>query len=228
MNGASGDCYRSLRRGIPILAATRTSARLVTAARGPRRHFPVRRPRRADVPARCRRARDRPAVYGVVIGGGNAGLCAALAARERGCKVLVLEAAPEAERGGNSRYTAGAMRVVYRGVEDLRALIPDLTDADIARTDFGAYSEADFFDDLGRVTEYRSDPELSEVLVRKSFDTLRWMREKGVRFAPMYGRQAFKAGDRMRFWGGLTVEAWGGGPGLIDTLTKALERDGIE
>src|SRR5438046_3052012 len=68
MNGASGDCYRSLRRGIPILAATRTSARLVTAARGPRRHFPVRRPRRADVPARCRRARDRPAVYGDVIG----------------------------------------------------------------------------------------------------------------------------------------------------------------
>src|SRR5207248_1900161 len=169
-----------------------------------------------------------PAFDVVVVGAGNAGLCAALAAREHGCKVLVLEAAPEAERGGNSRYTAGAMRVVYRGVEDLRELVPDLTDEDIARTDFGAYSEADFFDDLGRVTEYRSYPELSELLVRRSFDTLRWMRDKGVRFAPMYGRQAFKAGDRMRFWGGLTIEAWGGGPGLIDSLAHALGREGIE
>ncbi len=45
-----------------------------------------------------------------------------------------------------------------------------------------------------------------------------WMRAKGVRFAPIYGRQAFKVDGRFKFWGGLTVEAWGGGPGLIDSL----------
>ena len=162
----------------------------------------------------------------VVVGAGNAGLCAALAAREGGARVLVLEAAPESERGGNSRFTAGAMRVAYRGVEDLRELMPDLTESEIARTDFGAYTESDFLDDLGRVTEYRSDPELSELLVKRSFETLRWMRSKGVRFAPMFGRQAFKSGDRMRFWGGLTVEAWGGGPVLIDSLVRAAERSG--
>ncbi|HSS70507.1 MAG TPA: FAD-dependent tricarballylate dehydrogenase TcuA [Casimicrobiaceae bacterium] len=162
----------------------------------------------------------------VVVGAGNAGLCAALAAREGGARVLVLEAAPESERGGNSRFTAGAMRVAYRGVEDLRELMPDLTESEIARTDFGAYTESDFLDDLGRVTEYRSDPELSELLVKRSFETLRWMRSKGVRFAPMFGRQAFKSGDRMRFWGGLTVEAWGGGPALIDSLVQAAERNG--
>src|SRR5438105_11785343 len=98
----------------------------------------------------------------VVVGAGNAGLCAALAAREAGSRVLVLEAAPERERGGNSRFTAGAMRVPYRGVEDLQALMPDLTEDEIARTDFGCYTEEDFFDDLGRVTEYRSDPHLAE------------------------------------------------------------------
>ncbi len=43
-----------------------------------------------------------------------------------------------------------------------------------------------------------------------------WLRAKGVRFAPIYGRQAFKIGGRFKFWGGLTVEAWGGGPGLIE------------
>ena len=69
----------------------------------------------------------------VVVGAGNAGLCAALAACESGARVLVLEAAPESERGGNSRFTAGAMRVAYRGVKDLQALIPDLTEAEIAR-----------------------------------------------------------------------------------------------
>src|SRR5881396_3007292 len=148
----------------------------------------------------------------VVVGAGNAGLCAALAARESGARVLVLEAAPESERGGNSRFTAGAMRVAYRGVEDLKALMPDLSEAEIARTDFGTYTETDFLDDLGRITEYRSDPNLAELLVKRSFDTLRWMKGKGVRFAPMYGRQAFKVGERMRFWGGLAIEASGGGP----------------
>jgi tricarballylate dehydrogenase len=164
----------------------------------------------------------------VVVGAGNAGLCAALAARESGARVLVLEAAPESERGGNSRFTAGAMRVPYRGVEDLQALIPDLTEPEIAQTDFGTYTEEDFFDDVGRVTEFRSDPDLVELLVKRSFETLRWMRTKGVRFAPMFGRQAFKVDGRTRFWGGLTVEVSGGGPGLIDFLVQSAQRAGIE
>ena len=58
----------------------------------------------------------------VVVGAGNAGMCAALAARGQGARVLVLEAAPFDERGGNSRYTAGALRFVYNGVDDLLKL----------------------------------------------------------------------------------------------------------
>ncbi len=77
----------------------------------------------------------------IVVGGGNAALCAALAAREQSAAVLVLEAAPELERGGNSRFTAGAMRVAYSGVEDLARLMPDLTEEEKANTDFGAYPE---------------------------------------------------------------------------------------
>ena len=63
----------------------------------------------------------------IVVGGGNAAFCAALAAREQGASVLMLEAAPEDESGGNSRFTAGSMRVVYNGVDDIKALVPDLT-----------------------------------------------------------------------------------------------------
>jgi tricarballylate dehydrogenase len=163
----------------------------------------------------------------VIVGGGNAALCAALAAREHGVSVLVLERAPEEEAGGNSRFTAGAMRCVYDGVEDLKALMPDLTAQEIAQTDFGTYTEDQFFDDMYRVTEYRTDPELTEVLVRKSRETLRWMRAKGVRFAPIWGRQAFKVDGKFKFWGGLTIESHGGGPGLVSALTTAAQKNGI-
>jgi tricarballylate dehydrogenase len=164
----------------------------------------------------------------IVIGGGNAAFCAALAARESGASVLVLECAPIEERGGNSRFTAGAMRVAYNGVDDLAQLMPDLTDEDKANTDFGAYPVDQFYDDLCRVTQYRTDPQLAETLVGRSFDTMLWMRGKGIRFAPIYGRQAFKIDGKFKFWGGLTVEAWGGGPGLVDALYGAAELNGIE
>jgi tricarballylate dehydrogenase len=163
----------------------------------------------------------------VVVGGGNAGFCAALAARERGARVLVLERSGEEEAGGNSRFTAGAMRVAYDGVEDLRKLMPDLSDEEVARTDFGTYTEAQFLDDMARVTQYRCDPDLTEILVKKSRQTLRWMRDQGVRFVPIYGRQAFKVEGKFKFWGGLTVEAVGGGEGLVQAWTKAAGKAGV-
>ncbi|MCW5619558.1 MAG: FAD-dependent tricarballylate dehydrogenase TcuA [Burkholderiales bacterium] len=157
----------------------------------------------------------------VVVGAGNAAMCAALAAHEQGAKPIVLERAPEDESGGNTRFTAGAIRFAYDGIDDLRALMPDLTEEEIARTDFGAYTEDQFFDDLARVTENRTNPDLAELLVRRSKATMMWMRGLGYRFVPIYGRQAFKVDGRFKFWGGLTVEAWGGGPGLVEAHKKA-------
>ena len=81
---------------------------------------------------------------------------------------------------------------------------------------------------MARVTQNRADPDLVELLVTRSFDTFCWMRDKGVRFIPIYGRQAFKIEGKFKFWGGLTVEAVGGGPGLIKMLTDAATKRGIE
>ncbi len=164
----------------------------------------------------------------VVVGAGNAAFCAALAAREKVSRVLVLERATEDESGGNSRFTAGLMRVAYAGVDDLKKAMPDLSAEEIARTDFGTYTEAQFLDDMARVTEYRCDPDLTELLVKRSLDTVAWMRTKGVRFTAAWGRQAFNIGGKFKFWGGLTVEAVGGGPGLVESLTNAAKKNGID
>lgn len=160
----------------------------------------------------------------VVVGAGNAAMCAALAAAEHGARPIVLEAAPESERGGNSTYTAGAMRFAYDGVEQYSEVVDTLTEADRVNIDFGTYTEDAFFDDLARLTEYRCDPDLAEMLVRRSRETLVWMRSQGITFQPSLGRQAFKVNGRFKFWGGVACEVTGGGPGLIDMLNKAAQR----
>jgi tricarballylate dehydrogenase len=164
----------------------------------------------------------------LIVGAGNAAFCAAYAAREQGASVLMLERAPIDERGGNSAFTAGAMRFAYDGVEDLLEVVPDLSADEINNTDFGSYTEDQFFDDMARVTEYRSDPDLVELLVRRSLDTIKWMHGHGIRFVPIFGRQAFLVDGKFKFWGGLVLETSGGGPGLIEAHYREAERQGIE
>ena len=164
----------------------------------------------------------------VVVGGGNAAICAALAARENSSRVLVLERAPFGLHGGNTAFTAGALRFAYNSGDEVLELIPDLSPEMIGNTDFGSYPEQSFYDDLGRVTEYRTDPELADILVSRSFQTLKWLHGYGIRYLPSYGRQAFKVDGKFTFWGGLVLEAVGGGQGLVDSLTKALHASDID
>src|SRR3981081_3138577 len=99
----------------------------------------------------------------VVVGKGNAARCAALAAREKGASVVMLEAASEDESGGNSRFAGGVMRFAFSGVEELQR-VTDLTDQEIASSDLGTNTPDEYFDDLFRLTQFRTDPELSEIL----------------------------------------------------------------
>ena len=162
-----------------------------------------------------------------ILGAGNAAFCAALAAQESGAKVVMIEAAPLEEAGGNSRYTAGAIRFAHEGVEDLKTVV-DLTEEEIDNADFGTYTSDQFYDDLFRLTQFRADPDKAEALVTKSLETVQWMKSRGVKFQPSYGRQAFKVDGKYRFWGGLCVETWGGGEGLIELETKAAAANGID
>ena len=166
------------------------------------------------------------AVDVLVVGAGNAALCAALAAAEQGARVLVLERAPESARGGNSAYTGGAFRVAYDGAQDI-ARLADLSEDELARSDFGTYPASQFFDELIEMSGLRADADLVDVLVNNSFETLQWMRSQGVRFIPIHGRQSFVVDGKHKFWGGLTIEVSGGGAGLVESLFTRAQRQGV-
>lgn len=163
----------------------------------------------------------------IVVGAGNAALCAAISAAESGARVTVLERAPRIARGGNSAFTGGCFRTVYEGADDIARLVPDLTPEERDSSDFGTYDAETFYLDLCRLSDYRADPALIELLVAESLPTLLWMQGQGVRFLPAYGRQSFKVDGRNVFWGGLTIETAGGGMGLVDALFRRAEELGI-
>ena len=163
----------------------------------------------------------------VVAGAGNAALCAAMAAADEGASVLVLERAPEYLRGGNSFFTGGLFRFAYDGIEDILGIIPEIGEEERETIDVGRYTQAQFYDDLMRVTEGLSDPELAQVLVSQSYPAMKWMQEQGVRWILAYGRQAFMHEGKLRFWGGLIVEAVGAGEGLTDQEFEILARKGV-
>src|SRR5258707_13728304 len=89
---------------------------------------------------------QRPDV--LVIGAGNAALCSAISAHENGARVMMLEAAPLEERGGNSHFTGGAFRFAYPGLEDITTVLPSLEKQDLSNLYFGTYTEDQFSDDI--------------------------------------------------------------------------------
>ena len=164
----------------------------------------------------------------IVVGAGNAALCAALSAQEQGAKVLVLEKASEEERGGNSTFTAGGFRFVHNGLEDLRTdVLVDLSESEAKQMLYSAVHGGTYTEDLMRATENLSEPDLIDLLVGRSRETVVWMREKGVRWIPMFKRQSYLVNGVQHFFGGMAVEAVGGGWGLVDFLFRSAERYGI-
>lgn len=163
----------------------------------------------------------------IVVGKGNAALCAALAARDTGASVAMLEAANEDESGGNSRFAGGVMRFAYSSVDDLKQ-VTELTDEEVATSDYFTNTTDEFFDDLFRLTNYRTDPQLSEILVTQSLQAMVWLRSKGVKFVPNYGRQSVLVDGRRKFFGRLPIEVSGGGAGLVQFLDRAAAKAGID
>ena len=155
----------------------------------------------------------------VVVGAGNAALTAAISARENGARVLVLEKAPEEEKGGNSYFTAGGFRFAHEGLDDVGTdILDDLSNAERAQIDLPPHDRQYFYEQLMKVTHHQSDEEMAWILIDDSRPTMSWLRQNGVRFVPMFGRQSYLVDGKHRFYGGVNIEAVGGGAGLVQFL----------
>ncbi|MBR0784722.1 FAD-dependent tricarballylate dehydrogenase TcuA, partial [Bradyrhizobium iriomotense] len=165
----------------------------------------------------------------IVAGAGNAALCAAISAHENGARVLVLERAPEEEKGGNSYFTAGGFRFVHEGAEDIaKDVIPDLTAEERGKIVIPPHTREFFYNQLMEVTHHQSDEDLANLLIDRSRSTMGWLRSHGIRFVPMYGRQSFMVEGKHHFYGGVNIEAVGGGAGLVEAELARVQKLGIE
>jgi tricarballylate dehydrogenase len=138
-----------------------------------------------------------------VVGGGNAGLCAALSAAEAGASVVVFESAPIEFRGGNSRHTRNMRTMHERPTEVLT----------------GSYPEQEYLDDLVRVTGGQTDERLARTIIRESAAATGWMKSHGVRFQPALGG-TLSLGRTNAFF-------LGGGKALLNAYYQAAEKRGV-
>ncbi|WP_424985246.1 FAD-dependent tricarballylate dehydrogenase TcuA [Microbulbifer sp. S227A] len=139
-----------------------------------------------------------------VIGGGNAALCAAITAAEAGARVVILEAAPKPYRGGNSRHTRN-FRCMHAGP------LGPLTDS---------YSEDEYFADLMKVTDGKTDEHLARLAIRGSQECLPWMQDHGVRFQPSLSGTLSLARTNAFFLGG--------GKSLVNAYYRTAQSLGVE
>ncbi|WP_136439329.1 FAD-dependent tricarballylate dehydrogenase TcuA [Pacificoceanicola onchidii] len=140
----------------------------------------------------------------VVIGGGNAALCAAMTAAEAGARVLILETAPKPYRGGNSRHTRN-FRCMHSGPHG--PLVE-------------SYSEEEYFADLLKVTAGKTDEHLARLAIRTSEECLPWMIEHGVRFQPSLSGTLSLARTNAFFMGG--------GKSLVNAYYRTAAKLGVE
>jgi tricarballylate dehydrogenase len=167
----------------------------------------------------------------IVVGAGNAAFAAAVSARENGARrVLVLEKAPREKRGGNTHFSGSVFRFIYDDVSQLDRFVPH-AERDYPGFHKGVqpYPVAAFREDLMRVTQGRSDPELSSILIENSYDTMCWLQEAGRHeFELALSVMGVRVGNEVKWPRGAMIRTVHEGVGLSRRWFETAESLGIE
>ncbi len=162
-----------------------------------------------------------------VIGGGSAAFEAAVAAREAGAaRVVMLEKAPEAEYGGNARYSGTGFRFVHGGAKEIRQFVPEVDESTFSTMVIPSYGAGDFMADLDRMTQGRMNRELAHTLVEESNAAVHWMRTVGIKWEPL--KEHAKVDGKRYFERGIAIHVAGGGVGQLTQWRRIAENLGIE
>jgi tricarballylate dehydrogenase len=167
----------------------------------------------------------------IVVGGGNAACAAAVSARTSGAnKVVLLEKAGRNNRGGNTHFSGAIFRFVFNKVEELDRFVPNVeTEYPGFHAGVPIYPKQAFKEDLMRVTEGKSDPELCDLLIDESYDTTCWMQDVGKHeFELARSVMGIKVGNTYKWPRGAIVRTVHEGVGLSANWFKAVEAHGIE
>jgi tricarballylate dehydrogenase len=163
----------------------------------------------------------------IVIGGGSAAFEAAVAAKENGAdRIVMLEKAPEAEYGGNARYSGTGFRFWHQGLEEIREFVPDVNDDVFNSLQISPYAKEEFAVDLERMTLGRMDAALARTLVEQSNAAIHWMKDIGIRWELL--KEHAKVGNKLYFERGIAIHVAGGGVGQLEQWRCIAAEKNIE
>jgi tricarballylate dehydrogenase len=165
----------------------------------------------------------------LIVGGGNAGLVAAIEAKNSGADVLLIEKAPKKARGGNSRVSGGLFRIAANGTKDYEPLLKG-TKLPKGEIEIEPYSRDDFYNKVVRLSEGLADRRFTEIFVNESYEVVRWMKDQGLEW-DLYisaGGMVKLDGGRLLWPAGMNVlRSLGAGEGLVEMLYGIVEKRGI-
>ncbi len=163
----------------------------------------------------------------VVVGAGNAALAAAAAARQAGARVVVLEKASRAERGGNTKFSGGLFRVPFDTIDELAPLVRGNADPNAVVVE--PYRKSDYLADFERICQGRFDRDLVAVLIDRAYDAMLWMAGLGVRFNfNVLGSLVRDDAGRRKIPFGAAIRALDDGHSLSDDWFRIVEGLGVD